>query len=101
MTFPNLLPLIHYFKFLPLHGERLLILSSSIRRGDAVFTSAINGVGSTFPLSETRVGFTGKASIVGGRGKFVSAVGELDFSGSFSLVNPNDAAYNADGWISY
>jgi hypothetical protein len=70
-------------------------------KGDAIFTSSINGIGATFPLSETRVGFTGKALIVGGRGKFANAVGEIDFSGSFSLVNPNDADYNADGWISY
>ncbi|HVG15530.1 MAG TPA: hypothetical protein VM935_11235 [Chitinophagaceae bacterium] len=70
-------------------------------KGDAVFTSAITGSGATFPLSETRVGFNGKAVIVGGRGKFANAVGEIDYNGSFSLVNPNDAEYNADGWISY
>jgi hypothetical protein len=70
-------------------------------KGDAVFTSAITGTGSTFPLSEIKVGFNGKALIVGGRGKFVNAVGELDYNGYFNVVDANDAEYHADGWISY
>lgn len=70
-------------------------------KGDAIFISAITGTGSTFPISETKVGFNGKALITGGRGKFSRAVGEVDYSGYFNVANPNDAAYNADGWIAY
>lgn len=68
--------------------------------GDAVFLSAITGSGTTFPISQTVVGFNGKAMIVGGRGKFAHATGKVDYYGSFSIVNPNDAEYNVDGWIS-
>jgi hypothetical protein len=71
------------------------------KKGDAVFTSSITGIGGTFPISATRIGFNGKALIVGGRGKFANAVGEIDFQGSFSLTDPNDAEYSAEGWISY
>ncbi len=71
------------------------------KKGDAVFTSAITGSGSTFPISETVVGFNGKALIVGGRGKFANAVGEVDYEGYLNTRNANDAEYNVDGWISY
>jgi hypothetical protein len=70
-------------------------------KGDAIFTSAITGTGSTFPLSKIKVGFNGKAVIVGGRGKFLHAVGEFDYSGYFNVADANDAEYNADGWIDY
>jgi hypothetical protein len=70
-------------------------------KGDAIFLSAITGSGATFPISETKVGFNGKALVVTGRGKFRHAVGEVDFNGYFNVVNPNDAEYNVDGWISY
>lgn len=71
------------------------------KKGDAIFTSALTGTGSTFPVSETVVGFNGKGIIVGGRGKFKHAIGEFDYSGYFSLANPNDAEYNADGRLDY
>jgi hypothetical protein len=71
------------------------------KNGDAIFTSAITGSGSTFPISQTRIGFNGKALITGGHGKFKKAVGEIDYEGSFNLTDPNDADYNADGWINY
>lgn len=71
------------------------------KKGDAVFTSAITGTGGTFPISEIKVGFNGKALIVGGRGKFVGATGEIDFCGYFNVADANDAEYNAEGWISY
>jgi hypothetical protein len=71
------------------------------KNGDAVFTSAITGSGSTFPISQTRIGFNGKALITGGRGKFKRAVGEIDYEGSFNINDPNDADYNAHGWINY
>lgn len=70
-------------------------------KGDAIFTSALSGSGSTFPISETKVGFNGKGIILGGRGKFINAVGEFDYDGYFNLVDANDAKYNADGWIDY
>ena len=70
-------------------------------KGDAIFFSAITGGGTTFPISPTVVGFNGKALIVTGRGKFSHAVGEVDFSGYFNLLDANDAAYNAEGWIAY
>jgi hypothetical protein len=71
------------------------------KKGDAVFLAAITGSGSTFPISATLVGFNGKALIVGGRGKFSKAVGEVDYEGFFNVTNANDAAFNVEGWISY
>ena len=68
---------------------------------DAVFTSSITGAGGTFPISEIKVGFNGKALIVGGRGKFTNATGEIDFDGYFNVADANDAEYKAAGWISY
>ncbi len=70
-------------------------------KGDAIFISAITGSGGTFPVSQIIVGFNGKALIVGGRGKFAHAVGEIDYDGYFNVADANDAAYNAKGWISY
>ncbi|MEO5996974.1 MAG: hypothetical protein ABIN89_09580 [Chitinophagaceae bacterium] len=71
------------------------------RQGDALFLSAITGAGATFPISQTVVGFNGRAWIVEGRGKFKNSSGEVDYHGSFSLVNPDDATFDMDGWISY
>jgi hypothetical protein len=69
-------------------------------KGDAVFLS--NSTVSTITGgSATRSEFGGKALIVGGRGKFLHASGEVDFTGYFNPGNPNDAAYGVDGWISY
>lgn len=70
-------------------------------KGNAIFLSAITGSGATFPISETKVGFNGKALVVTGRGKFRHAVGEVDYNGYFNVVNPNDAEYGVEGWISY
>jgi hypothetical protein len=70
-------------------------------KGDAIFLSAITGSGGTFPISATKVGFNGKALIVTGNGKFKHAIGEVDYNGYFNVTNPNDAEYNADGWINY
>lgn len=70
-------------------------------KGDAIFISAITGSGSTLPISATLVGFNGKAIIVGGRGKFLHAVGEIDYNGYFNVTDANDAEYNAKGWIDY
>ncbi|MEO8112436.1 MAG: hypothetical protein ABI594_20475, partial [Ginsengibacter sp.] len=69
-------------------------------KGDAIFISAITGSGGTFPISQIIVGFNGKALIVGGRGKFAHAVGEIDYDGYFNVADANDAEYNAKGWIS-
>ena len=69
--------------------------------GDAVFVSAITGSGTTYPISETQVGFNGNALIVGGRGRFAHAEGEVAYSGYYNITNANDAAYNAAGWIRY
>jgi hypothetical protein len=71
------------------------------QKGDAVFLAAITGSGSTFPISATVIGFNGKALIVGGRGKFGKAVGEVDYEGFFNVENANDAGFNVEGWISY
>ena len=70
-------------------------------KGDAIFTSAITGGGSTFPISPTVVGFNGKGIITGGRGKFKHAVGEYEFSGFFNVLDANDAEFNMKGWIGY
>lgn len=67
-------------------------------RGNAVFTSALSS--QTFPISETKIGFSGKGIILGGRGKFNGTHGEFDFTGYFNVVDPNDAEYHLDGWIS-
>jgi len=69
-------------------------------KGDAVFISN-STVSFITPVSATRNEFSGKALIVGGRGKFSKAVGEVDFKGSFNPNNPNEADYGVDGWISY
>lgn len=71
------------------------------KNGDAIFTSAIAGSGSTFPISATVVGFNGKGIILGGHGKFKHAVGEFDYEGQFNLLNANDAKYSAEGWIGF
>lgn len=68
--------------------------------GDAIYTSAVEGVGGT-QLSYPIVSFWGKGLIVGGRGQFSNAKGEFNFSGTFSLANPDDATYTAQGTISY
>jgi hypothetical protein len=70
-------------------------------KGDAIFTSAITGSGSTFPISPTVVGFNGKGIITGGRGKYKHAVGEFEYSGYFNVANANDAEYSMKGWIGY
>lgn len=70
-------------------------------KGEAIFLSAITGSGTTFPISATKIGFNGKALIVTGNGRFKHAVGEVDYNGYFNVANPNDAEYNADGWINY
>ena len=77
------------------------VIYNNKNKGDAIFLSAITGSGSTFPISETKVGFNGKALIVTGNGKFKHAIGEVDYNGYFNVANPNDAEYNADGWINY
>ena len=71
------------------------------KKGDAIFISAINGTGGTFPISDTKVGFNGKALIVTGRGKFSHATGEVDYYGYYNVADASDAEYNADGWIDY
>lgn len=71
------------------------------QHGDAIFGSAITGSESTFPVSQTVVGFKGKGIITGGRGKFRYAIGEYEFDGYFNVVNANDAAFNMKGWIGY
>ncbi|MBB1283635.1 hypothetical protein HRH25_04545 [Flavisolibacter sp. BT320] len=71
------------------------------KKGEAIFTTAIAGGGSTFPVSATKIGFNGKGLILGGTGKFVHATGEFAFDGYFNPTDPSDAAYNADGWIDY
>jgi hypothetical protein len=69
-------------------------------KGDAVFIS--NSTPSVItPVNPNRNEFSGKALIVGGRGKFANASGEVDFKGFFNPNNPNEADYSMDGWISY
>lgn len=69
-------------------------------KGDAVFISN-SSVSTITPVSPTKNEFGGKALIVGGRGKFSTAYGEVDFSGWFNPNNPNEAEYNVEGWICY
>jgi hypothetical protein len=69
-------------------------------KGDAVFISN-SSASIIVNVSPTRNEFSGKALIVGGRGKFANAAGEVDFKGSFNPANPNEADYEVDGWISY
>ena len=60
--------------------EHVINLVIYAKNGDALFTSAIEGTSSTFPLSAGIVGFKGKALILGGRGKLNKAVGEIDLA---------------------
>lgn len=69
--------------------------------GDAIFLAAISGAGSTYPISKILTGFDGKAWIVGGRGAYQHAAGVVDYNGYFNIINANDAAFNAEGWITY
>ena len=69
--------------------------------GEAIFTSAITGSATTFPISTTLIGFNGKALITGGRGAFSHAEGEIDYSGYFNVTDPNDAELDVKGWIIY
>jgi hypothetical protein len=69
--------------------------------GNAVYLSAITGTGGATPISATVVGFTGKATIIGGHGKFSKATGEVDYSGYFNVANANDAQFNVTGTIEY
>ncbi|RYZ22109.1 MAG: hypothetical protein EOO10_21945 [Chitinophagaceae bacterium] len=69
-------------------------------KGDAVFISNSSASVIT-PTSPNRNDFSGKALIVGGRGQFINAFGEVDFAGWFDPTSPNNAEYNVDGWISY
>lgn len=116
ITYPVLglpLPFIQPGDFTPLaNANSYLHIPSTVRgavvnsvyyddEGNAIFTSAITGSGSTFPISETLIGFNGKGKIVGGRGKFQHAIGAFNYDGYFNIIDANDAAYNADGWILY
>jgi hypothetical protein len=69
-------------------------------KGDAVFLSN-TGVSTATTVSPTRIEFGGKSVIVGGRGKFKNAVGEVDFTGYFNPNDPSEAEYGVDGWIAY
>jgi hypothetical protein len=71
------------------------------KQGDAIYTSSIPGVGGTDPSTFPIIKFFGKADIVGGRGKFATASGQIDFDGTFHAFDQNDATYNANGTISY
>ncbi len=68
--------------------------------GEAIFTSYITA-STIVPVSATRFNFSGKLAVVGGRGRFASATGEMDFTGFFNPQNPNDAGFNTSGWIEY
>jgi hypothetical protein len=69
-------------------------------KGDAVFISNASESVIT-PVSPTRNEFTGKALIVGGRGRFTNAYGAVDFAGWFNPADANNAEYSVDGWIAY
>ncbi len=68
--------------------------------GDALFTTPTSPSVIT-PVSPTRLNLTGKLTVVGGRGKFANATGDLDLTVFFNPTNPNDAGYNVEGWIEY
>jgi hypothetical protein len=68
--------------------------------GDAIFTSYITS-STIVPASATRFNFSGKLAVVGGRGKFANATGEMDFNGFFNPQNPNDAGFNMTGVVEY
>ena len=70
-------------------------------KNDAIFLSGVAGAGTIVLISPTVARFNGKSLIVGGRGKFRNATGEVDYSGYFSLVDANDAEFNAKGWICF
>ena len=69
-------------------------------RGDAVFIAATSSSETTF-ISPTQINFSGQGIIVGGRGNFENATGEINFSGFFNPENANEARYWIDGSINY
>ncbi len=59
------------------------------------------GIGSTNPVSPSRVEFTSTLNIIGGTGRFYGATGQCTLSGFFNPQNPQDAGFEVNGWISY
>jgi hypothetical protein len=53
------------------------------------------------PASATRFNFSGRLAVVGGRGKFANATGEMDFTGFFNPQNPNDAGFSVSGLLEF
>lgn len=71
------------------------------KKGDALFLSNVPGTGTSSIISPTVGGYGNKTLILGGAGKFIHAVGELNNSGHFSFIAPYDGEDDYDGWIIY
>ena len=68
--------------------------------GNSIWCEA-NGVGTTAPVSPTRIEFSTQLNIIGGSGQFASATGRLKLYGYFNPQDNEDAGFKVDGWISY
>ena len=68
--------------------------------GNSIWCAA-NGVGTTVPVSPTRIEFSAQLNIIGGSGRFSSATGSLKLSGYFNPQDNQDAGFEVNGWISY
>ncbi len=71
------------------------------KKGNAVYFSYIDGTSTSQPLGGPLFKFNGKAAIVGGRGKFANATGEVDYEVIVSFIDPDNASYTGKGTISY
>lgn len=69
-------------------------------QGKSVWCQAV-GIGSTNPVSPTRVEFTSNMNIIGGTNQFSGAMGQCTLNGYFNPQNPQDAGFEVDGWINY
>ena len=68
--------------------------------GNSIWCEA-NSVGTTVPVSPTRIEFSVQLKIIGGSGQFASATGTVKLSGYFNPADNQDAGFEVDGWISY
>ncbi|MES2648274.1 MAG: hypothetical protein V4717_15465 [Bacteroidota bacterium] len=69
------------------------------KKGNSIWFQG--GQATTVIVSETRINFNGKGTIVGGTGKFKNATGSVVLYGYFNPQDPSDAGFGTDGTIRY
>jgi hypothetical protein len=68
-------------------------------KGNSIWFAATSLV--QYPVSETRIEFSGTADIIGGSGKFKNASGSVILNGFFNPIDPTDAGVGSKGTIIY